>query len=363
MNKSYQYIHGGNVKDDFSRFNIEPKPIIDFSVNINPLGPPKQIRQNWSSIYEEIKRYPTQNGNAVKQYYNQKFEIATSNILPGNGSAELFSFVMQHLKLTSVLILSPSFNEYYRAAASNGVAINELFLDAKNNFNLHKIDSVNKALQNCDGIILGYPNNPTGNSYSKAEIIFLAKQNPYKWILLDEAFIQFANNIKEQSFLTQNRPRNVIVFHSLTKFYSIPGVRLGAVIAHSRLITQLEQKKYLWSINSIAEAVIKYIIDDEAFTKKTVKLISEEQDSIYNSNSSIKGIKIFPTKTNFFLAQWNATNNLDDIQKHLLNNGLYVRDARNFPLLTKNFFRFAILTKTQNKKLFSVIKNFMKIND
>ncbi len=363
MNNFYDYIHGGNAKDDFIRLNIEAKPIIDFSVNTNPLGPPKQIKQNWSSIYEEIERYPTQNGNAVQQYYKQKFKIATNNTLPGNGSAELFSFVMQRLKLTSILILSPSFNEYYRAASINSIIINELSFDVKNNFSLPKIDSVNKALQNCDGIILGYPNNPTGNSYSKAEIVFLAKQNPDKWILLDEAFIQFENNFKEQSFLIQNRPRNVIVFHSLTKFYSIPGVRLGAVIAHSKLISEWKKKKYLWSINSIAEALVDYLIDDEAFAKETIKLITEEQNNIYKHISSIKGIEIFPTKTNFFLAQWNVTNNLDDLQRQLLNNGLYVRDARNFPLLTNNYFRFAILAKSQNEKLISVIKNFIKTND
>lgn len=360
MDRRREHLHGGNAWHDFIRLGIEPKQITDFSVNVNPLGPPSVIKKNWGDLFEEIKTYPTQNGDGVKQYYSKKFQIAKNNILPGNGSVELFYFVMQHLKLNSILLFSPSFDDYHRATKASKTKIIEIPLSINNSFTMPDVDVINQALKTSDGIFLGYPNNPTGTSYNKMEILFLAQQNPRKWILLDEAFIQFVDDFIDNTFLTIHRPRNIIVFHSLTKFYTLPGLRLGAVIANTSLIKQMEQTKYLWSINKPAETIVKYLINDSLFEKKTTELITRERKRIQNELSKTKKIKLFSTTANFFLAQWQATNNLDDLQRHLLKNGLYIRDARNFPLLSDNYFRFAILNKSENSKLISLINSFTK---
>ncbi len=360
MDKKMEHLHGGNAWHDFIRLGIEPKSIVDFSVNVNPLGPPSVIKKNWQKSFEDIKTYPTQNGDGVKQYYSQKFKIEKNNILPGNGSVELFYLVMQHLKLNSILLFSPSFDDYHRAARVSKTKTIEIPLSMNDDFAIPNVDAINRALKTSDGIFLGYPNNPTGTSYTKEEILFLAKKNPQKWILLDEAFIQFVDNFIDDTFLTTHRPSNIIVFHSLTKFYTLPGLRLGAVITDANLIKQMEQAKYLWSINKPAETIVKYLIDDSAFAGATNRLISRERKRIYKELSRTNKIKLFPTTANFFLAQWQATNNLDDLQRYLLSNGIYVRDARNFSLLADNYFRFAILNKSDNSKLISLINGFKK---
>ncbi len=359
-----QYLHGGNYISDFERLGIAAKKIIDFSVNVNPLGPPAILEEKWISLFNEVKKYPSQDGCGVKNYYKEKFAINKENVLPGNGSAELIYFVMQNLSLKNIIILTPSFNDYSRAANINKVKIIDAALSVNSNFSIPSVDSLNKKLNNSDAIFIGHPNNPTGTMYSRDEILFLAKKNPEKWILLDEAFIQFVENYLEQSFLSVKIPNNIIVFHSLTKYYTLPGLRLGAIIAKKSLITQLENEKPLWSINRPAEILVRYLNDNTDFEKRTEQLIFNERKRIFKELSLLEGINIFPTYSNFFLAQWNATNNLDDLQKEFLNNAMYVRDARNFDNLSNNYFRFAILKKNENSKLIAKIKNcIMSYND
>ena len=356
MTSEKGYIHGGNYESEFKRLGVLPKEIIDFSVNINPLGPPPIIKNIWNSLFDEVKKYPSQNGIGVKNYYKDMFGISSDNVLPGNGSTELIYFVMRRLSLKNIVVVSPSFNDYSRAASISGIKIIDVPTNSENNFAMPPINLINKKLNYADAIFIGHPNNPTGAIFSKDELLFLSKNNPQKWILLDEAFIQFVDNYEEQSFLESNIPSNIILFHSLTKYYTLPGLRLGAVIANNKLISKLENDKPLWSINRPAEILVEHLRSCKSFVEKSEQYFSAERKRIFAEYSNLAGIKIFPTNSNFFLAHWSATNNLDDLQRELLKNGLYVRDARNFKHLSDNYFRFAILSKSENKKLFTTIK-------
>ncbi len=356
MASEKDYIHGGNYKADFKRLGVPQKEIVDFSVNVNPLGPPPIVKKIWNSLFDEVKKYPSQNGIGVKKYYEDMFGIDSSNVLPGNGSTELIYFVLQKLSLKNIVIISPSFNDYSQAATISGTTIIDVHASSDNGFAMPPIDLINKKLNYADAVFIGHPNNPTGAMFSKDEILFLSKENPTKWILLDEAFIQFVDNYEEQSFLKSNIISNIILFHSLTKYYTVPGLRLGAVIANNKIISKLETEKSLWSINRPAEILVEYLRDSKSFVEKTEQYFSAERKKLFIEYSNLAGIKIFPTNSNFFLARWNATNNLDDLQRELLTNGLYVRDARNFKHLSDNYFRFAILSKNENQKLFITIK-------
>ncbi len=349
--------HGGDPARDFSRLGIEPRSVIDFSVNTNPLGPPDDIENAWPRLLQVASRYPSQNGEKVTQFYASKFNILEDCILPGNGSIELIYLAPRVLGLERVAIVAPSFHDYERAATLAGSKIEHLILSPQNSFASPSEKTLKETLQRVDAIYIGNPNNPTGTILSVREILELADEYRDKYILVDEAFIQFVDNSEKTSFIAPSRIRhNVLVFHSLTKFYAIAGLRAGCAIGHPETIEKLRFHQIPWSINSMAEETVSILAECPAYEIETQKLIASERRRIRDRLSRLCGVHLFDTSANFFLARWTATPNLDDLQKALLQRGLYVRDCSNFKGLDGGYFRFAIRMPEENNRLMSAIE-------
>ena len=136
--------------------------------------------------------------------------------------------------------------------------------------------------------------------------------------------------------------KNVIVLHSLTKFYALPGLRLGAIIAHPTIIQRLLHYKEPWTVNAIAESVAPLLLEFGAYEEEVRTMIFSERERITDSFLQIEGIKLAGGAANFFLAQWNGGSPLYVLLSWLAERQLYVRDCRNFTGLEENYFRFAI---------------------
>lgn len=347
--------HGGNPEANFKRFGITEKSVIDFSVNTSPLGPPSEIKEIWLSLYEEIKRYPSVNGDGIKNYYEKHFNLQPGQILPGNGASEAIYLAFQVLAPGKILIITPSFHDYSRAAYLNNVEIFPFPLHPAEEFKMPDLKIIEQKLITADALILGNPNNPTGTLFSREELLYLANTYKTKWFFIDEAFIQFTDDYPRNSLLFTSLPPNILVFHSLTKFYALPGLRLGGVIGYPDTISRLQSFKVPWSVNSLAEKIAPLLLNCDRYEKKVRKIVTGERERIYNFLNGVPGIKVFPSQANFLLAQWTATKNLDDLLKELLNNGIHIRDCRNFAGLENNYFRFAILDAENNDRLLSNI--------
>ena len=347
--------HGGNPEADFKRFEIALKPVIDFSVNTSPLGPPPEIKEIWLSLYEEIKRYPSINGDGIKNYYEKHFDLQPEQILPGNGASEAIYLAFQVLAPGKILIVTPSFHDYSRAAYLNNVGIIPFPLNPAEDFTIADLKIIEQKLIAADALIVGNPNNPTGTLFSREELLYLANAYKTKWFFIDEAFIQFTDDYLRNSLLFTSLPPNILVFHSLTKFYALPGLRLGGVIGHPDTISRLQSFKVPWSVNRLAEKIAPFLVSCDRYEKKVRQIVTGERKRIYNLLSTILGIKVFPSQANFLLAQWTATKNLDALLKELLHNGIHIRDCRNFAGLEDNYFRFAMLDAENNDRLLSNI--------
>ncbi len=351
------HIHGGNPEHNFERLGIPQYKVLDFSVNVSPLGPPRIIYKNWNRLGGEIVKYPSLDGNGVSCYYEKRFDLNKENILSGNGSSECLYLVPRALGFSKVGIITPSFYDYERSCRLTGAKIIEMALSQENSFSAHEYEHLAECLKQVDALILGNPNNPTCTLYQPEILLKLAKQFPEKWILVDEAFIQFVDNCEERSLIRPDRiRRNLLIFHSLTKFYDIPGIRLGCVIGHPKTIQTLKKVKEPWTINGIAEKTASLLINCDDYENQLIRLIRKEKERFFNNLDGIDGIRLYPSETNFILAQWTASKNLDDLLRILLSNGLHVRDCRNFRQLEDNFFRFAIRKGVENIRLISQIK-------
>jgi threonine-phosphate decarboxylase len=315
----------------------------------------------WPELTSFISNYPTIDGKQVGSFYHKKFSIPPDMVLPGNGSVELIYLVPRALRLKQVVVISPSFHEYIRAVVVAGGRTTLFPLSIEHSLAPPPLQQLEKSLSEAQALLLGTPNNPTGTLFHRDEILQLAERHPDKWLLVDEAFLQFHQNWQELTLMNPKymRPK-IVVFHSLTKFYALAGLRIGAVIAHPETISTLKYFKEPWTVNSIAELVVGVLSECHDYEIATHQIVSQERERLFNELEKIPGIRPFPTAANFLLIQWTASNDLDDLLRALLIKGLYVRDCRNFPGLEQNFFRVAVRMPAENDLLLEAISQFVE---
>ncbi|MEI6757821.1 MAG: threonine-phosphate decarboxylase [Chlorobium sp.] len=351
MNTLYRHRHGGVPHN---RLTGECRELIDFSVNISPLFPPIG---NLSLESFSLQSYPSIDGRGIREFYSARFGLDKAAVLPLNGSIEGIYLLPRALGLRRIVAISPSFFEYERAGRIAGAEMIFLPLAAENSFRLPAIEEIADLLLNADAFLAANPNNPTGTELPPEIILALASRFPDKWFIVDEAFIQFTPAFPHNTLMRKVMAlKNVIVLHSLTKFYAIPGLRIGALIAHPDLVLRLLDFKEPWTVNAIAESVAGKLLQCGDYEEKLRVMIFSERVRIAGLLPMIEGIKLAGGAANFFLAQWQRGCSLDALLSYLVKRGIFVRDCRNFSGLEDNYFRFAVRSPEENTALLDALQ-------
>jgi threonine-phosphate decarboxylase len=358
MKRDSLYLHGGTPQRDMVRLGVPLRPVLDFSVNLNPSGPPPVIKEKWQELLEAVEHYPSIGGDGVAHYYETVCNISSRNFLAGNGSTEMIYLVPRVLGFKRAAVLTPSYHDYERASLLAGAQVVRCPLLLLGDFALPVEDQLVDLLNNVDAFWIARPNNPTGNLFSKGLILKLARRFPQKWFIVDEAFIQFLADWKTNSLLTENPIPNILVLHSLTKFFAIAGLRLGGIVGSEPAISRLKKAKEPWTINGIADRVASLLVKCSDYEEETRSLVKQECSRVFNGLQAVEGIIPYPSSSNYILSQWVKSGNLDDLLRYLLLNGAYVRDCRNFPGLEKNFFRIGLKKPKDNDLLLSLLLSF-----
>lgn len=358
MKNELQYKHGGTPRLDMIRLGVPLGPVLDFSVNLNPLGPPAIIKEKWGELFEEIEQYPSVEGDGVARYYQTIYGISHNNFLAGNGSTELIYLIPRVLRFKRVAVLTPSFHDYERASLLAGAKVVRCPLSPHDDFAFPAEDQLMNVLKKVDALWVARPNNPTGNLFSMKLILKFTRMFPEKWFIIDEAFIQFLDDWKSNSFLAAQPMPNVLVLNSLTKFYAIAGLRLGGLMGGEQVISRLKKAKEPWTINGIADRVASFLIQCADYDDETRLVVREERRRVFTGLKNLDGVIPFSISANYILCQWVKTGDLDDLLSYLLSNGAYVRDCRNFPGLGENFFRMGLKTADDNDRFLSLISSF-----
>ena len=352
MNSLYHHRHGGARPNQLRHEGVTA---LDFSLNISPLFPPLG---NLSLDAFALQSYPSIDGCGIRQFYTTRFGLNNATLLPLNGAIEGIYLLPRALGLRRILLLAPSFYEYERAAKIAGAEVSFVELTAENGFRLPGIEQLADALRHVDAFFVANPNNPTGTEVPPEIIMALASRFPEKWFIVDEAFIQFTPAFPDNSLMGKVMAlKNVIVVHSLTKFYALPGLRLGALVAHPEVILHLLDFKEPWTVNAIAESVAVLLLQCAEYEERLREMIFSERGRMADQLSTIAGLRLAGGAANFFLAQWNRGNSLDGLLDHLSRCGIQVRDCRNFAGLEINYFRFAVRTAEENDRLLDALRN------
>jgi len=351
MTPAHAYQHGGSPEKDMARLGVSERPVTDFSVNLNPLGRPPLLRERWMELWDRVEGYPSVEGEGVARYYEAKFGIPSGRFLAGNGSTELIYLIPRVLRLGRAAVISPSYHDYERACLLAGTRVIHLPLASNSGFSPPDPNQVERVLASVDAVWLGRPNNPTASLLARTVLLDLADRFPDKWFIVDEAFIQFLEDWKEESLLLESPRPNLVVIHSLTKFYAVAGLRLGGAVADERVIERLRHAKEPWTVNGVADRAAALLAESGGFDEQTRSHVGAEVKRVFSRLEALEGITPFPSPVNYLLCQWVRTDDLDDLLRHLLGRGVYVRDCRNFAGLERGYFRVGLRAPRENDRL------------
>jgi histidinol-phosphate/aromatic aminotransferase/cobyric acid decarboxylase-like protein len=278
--------HGGNLRELSDEAGRPWAEILDFSANINPLGPPECVRAVISRGVEELVNYPDPAARELVAAIAKCHGVRPGQIVVGNGSSEILFAAMAGLELRRAVIPAPSYIDYAAAARRAGLEVCTLDLRAEEGFALSLAD-VERQLDRQDGdaghgrdghathgqdahatggrggrdtgnhgrdahatvVIVGQPNNPTGLMFDAGGLGRMAAAHPGTMFVVDEAFADF---VEDCPTLMRDVPANVVVLRSLTKFYAIPGLRLGFAVARADVARRIGEQLTPWSVNTLA---------------------------------------------------------------------------------------------------------------
>ena len=353
------HVHGGRPELDAQRLSVDVGDVVDFSTSVNPLGVPEAIRTAWPGFLDAIGRYPTQDGSLAVKAFEERLCLPAGSVMAGNGSVELIYSIMRALNPKRVAIVVPSFHDYVRSAMAAGAQVSTLRLDASSGFAPPTRRALRPALEHADAIVLGHPNNPTGTMYDPSAILDLAAELPDRFFLVDEAFVDFIDDPAAATLASAWHLRpNLIVLRSLTKLLAVPGLRVGCAVSDPRTIARLSDHAVPWRVNAVAEQVCAMLETCRPYEERVTAMARAERARLSAAAEGLAGIEFCRPTANFCLARWKRTDDLDDLLRHLLRFGLYVRDCRNMDGLDGDWFRFGLRTPAENDRLYAILRSF-----
>ena len=348
--------HGANPYALLQQLKVsEKESLLDFSVNINPLGTPESIVRSWPEWKESAFAYPSVRAESLTNGLASCLFVEPDQILVTNGAAEAFFLIASSLAGKKSAIVEPTFVEYRQACEAFGCQVVPIPLAGKEGWTW-SLSLLLDAVPLVDTLWICHPNNPTGVMYPKEQWeLLLEKAKVHNTtIIIDEAFIDFVHEpIDFIPYLKQGYP--VILVRSMTKMFHIAGIRLGYVIASSSLIASLADRQPPWSVNGVAQEIGLACLRESSFVQHTVQFVRKERQWLKNELESL-GLTTSPSAANFLLCSipkgWQSREWLT----YLANEGIIVRHTENFRGLDGRFMRIAVRTRKENEQLLRVIR-------
>ena len=333
--------------------------IIDFSANINPLGPPEWLRPVISAHVSSLIHYPNPDYTELTAAAVERYGVSAGEIIFGNGSSEIIHCLPRIIGANRAVIPVPAYSDYACASELAGLEVVKLAMSEEQGFVLN-FDELESHLHGGEIVFIGQPNNPTGLTVDTASLRELAKRNPNTTFMIDEAFADFIDGFDS---IIGDRPANVIVLCSLTKFYAIPGLRLGCAVADRKLVERCKAIMPTWSVNTLAQAVGTMALRDNDYAVKTREFVTKQRESLVNGLRQLPGVAVYEGRANFILCKLSRADiDAPELANRLLSDGIAIRVCDNFDGLDSRFFRVAVRTRDENALLLNSLRSVMGVS-
>jgi len=353
-----RHLHGGNLHRLSDAAGIPVAKLLDFSANINPLGPPEWLRSLISAHVSDLVHYPDPDCSELIAALAKENNVSTEQLLVGNGATELLYLLPRALQIKKALIPVPSYADYEDSAVLAGLEVQLLALDEAELFALN-FDALAEQLQPEQLVLLGQPNNPTGKTFDSVRLRQLVDEFPQTYFVVDESFIAFTN---DNCTLRIDRPANVIIVESMTKAYAIPGLRLGYLIAEAEIVAKVRRLMPNWTVNTLAQKVGRHAIEDLEYRQHSLAFVTQQREQLQQQLSDIPGLTVYPGEANFLLLRLERDDlSVAQLAERMLEQGVAIRVCDNFHTLGKHYFRVAVRTTSEQKQLCRILKEVLGI--
>ncbi|MBI4753733.1 aminotransferase class I/II-fold pyridoxal phosphate-dependent enzyme [Candidatus Desantisbacteria bacterium] len=351
--------HGGNIWE-FIRKGIELEDIIDFSASINPFGPPDWVQ---AAIYDSIRfirHYPDPEQTELKSCLSVVLGIKQEYIITGNGATELIYLLANFLQRKNILIPSPTFSEYEMACLANDASLRFPEMKGTASDFCLPIDDILQELPWADALWLCNPNNPTGRLIERHALLKLV-DNAIKTdtlVIVDESFLLFTATHKDETLLNvMDKYPNLIIISSLTKFFAIPGIRIGYMAtSNTAILNRLKKQMPPWSVNVFSQMIVPRLLLDDGFAIRSRELIGKASDEFFKELRAIKTLKVYPSAANFFLIKLCGDIRADELSDTLSQKNILIRNCFNLRGLDDTYVRVSVMKEEQNKVLIEALR-------
>jgi histidinol-phosphate aminotransferase len=335
--------------DAEERYGIEPEEVTNLASNENPYPPPGSVIEAIRSSLKDINRYPDPSYRRLKEGLSDYTSFPVQNIAVGNGSTEILDMLCKVFldPFDRISIMSPSYTMY----ALMGM-VREATIEFVRTGNDHRID-VDFLIDRARGskiVFLCSPNNPTGTTIA-SENLEAILDGIEGLVVMDEAYAEFSRTSVVD--MVPKHP-NLIVTRSMSKFFSLAGLRVGYCIARDDIVESLGKIRQPFSISSIAEAAAIAALNEAEYFEEKRELVLTEREYLFDGLSAIDGIKPLPSEANFILVEVEPP--VPDMVDRLTEVGVLIRNLEGLSGLEGAHVRITVGTRRQNDILLDALK-------
>lgn len=347
-------MHGGNIYGNEIEY--------DFSVNLNPLGPPKSVQDALAAALNHVEEYPDPEYRELRRGLANYWQLAKEQLVLGNGASELIPGIIRALSPKNCMVTAPCYSGYETAlnAAAPSCRIHRISLRAEDDFTLPENICQEIARVKPNLLILTNPNNPNGKriSVNRLREIADACRTEGTVLLMDECFLALSGG-DEDSLIhcIRSEALPAVVLRAFTKTFAIPGVRLGYAVCSAPMAERIRRELPEWNLSVFAQYAGRAALEAAAggtsgYLAASVEMIAREREFLSAELEKL-GFRVFPSDANYILFQSRDR----ELHQKLLDKGILIRDCRDYHGLTAGFYRTAVRTHRENTALLRCLRN------
>jgi adenosylcobyric acid synthase len=350
--------HGACRRELAIAAGVPEEAFLDFSANINPLGPPSWLAEAIAEGTRRVAWYPDPDSRAAREAAARRYGIASECFLFADGADSLILALPRALGAVSCIVVSPTYSSYLRAATLERAELLRVPLFGEGGPSLASVSFIARlsaAIETAPRpalVFLGAPNNPVGGSVPREILLELASRHPEATFALDESFAELAG--EDQGMIGWGGP-NLVVLRSLTKTWAAPGARVGFASAAPSILDALRAELSAWPLSSFGEAIAVRALGDLSFAAASAAFVARAEADFARSLDALGGIKVHRSGANFLLLEFCSPDACRAAHAALLRCGMAARLFSEAEGLDGRFMRAAVRRPEENARFLAAL--------
>jgi histidinol-phosphate aminotransferase len=341
-------IHGGVAPEELAKAGVDDDLVVDFSSSVNPYGPCPAVVEAIRAA--KVDRYPDATASALRRAIATAFDTAPDRVVVGNGAADLLWTLARVVVRPEmpVVVAEPTFAEFRAAAQFAGARVVEHRASPDAGFAID-LDAVGR-LVSASGARVVYvcsPGTPTGSHVSVDRVADFARRRDDVTIVLDQAFLSLSEHAAE---MRRPVPPNVVRVRSLTKDHALAGIRLGYLLAETKLAGRIEAARPPWTTSSVAQAAGLAALENDDFVETSRAKLLADRDELTHGLAKL-GLDPVPSSACFFVF---PSRDAAALRARLLRKRIVVRDCSSFGM--PGFIRLAARPRADRERLLGALR-------